>query len=105
MWLLVATSDSTEAVHIECESAAVGLVLVWGNLLGLIIGSGTHYSIKVGRSSTIKQEIEEFGNNSGETVKVSGLKGKLGTGAERTGTEESLENNLTMEKTTTIKET
>ena len=78
-------------------------MLVWGSVQAGIAGSGTKYTLLVKRTSTTKQEIEEFGNNSGVTVKT-GLSGKLGTGATRLGTEESLENNLTMTKSTTILE-
>ena len=104
MWLLLGGADNSEAVHIECAGSLIGLVLVWGSLLGLIIGAGTHYSLDIKRATTTKQEIEEFGNNSGEVVKVSGLKAKLGTGTARVATEGSLENNLTMAKATTILE-
>ena len=71
---------------------------MWGSLLALIepISERT-WKLNVereGSGSTIKQKStqSEFGNNSGETVKATGLKGKLGTGTERPGGEESTEN-------------
>ena len=34
LWLLISPSAQTEPVHIECEAAVIGLVTVWGDLLG-----------------------------------------------------------------------
>jgi hypothetical protein len=102
MWFLMAASDSTGALHLECESAT-GLVLLWGNFLGLI-GEFTAktFAVFIERETTLKQVEEVFENNSGETIKVTGLKGKLGTGTEKVGTLESVENLLATEKETKL---
>jgi hypothetical protein len=104
----LAAADNTEALHLECESAAVGLVLVWGSFLGAIEEkSGTTYKVIVeteGGGSTVKQKITTFGNNSGTEVKVGGLKGKLGSGTERKAGESSEENLLAMAAGTTLLE-
>ncbi len=96
MWLLFSPTDNANAIHLECEVA--GLVLIWGSLLALIlVVSELTWKLDIereGSGSTIKQKAgqTEFVNNNGETVKVTGIKGKLGTGAERVGGEESKEN-------------
>ncbi len=96
MWLLFSPTDNANAIHLECEVA--GLILTWGSLLGLILLiSELTWKLDVereGSGSTLKQKVgqNEFANNNGETVKVTGLRGKLGTGAERVGGEESKEN-------------
>jgi hypothetical protein len=87
LWFLLAALDNAEALHIECESPVVGLILEWGNWLGLIEEkSGTTYKINIeteGGGKTIKQKITTFGNNSGTEVTAAGRKAKLGTGTER----------------------
>jgi hypothetical protein len=87
LWFLLSASDNTAALHLECESAAIGLVLIWGNVLGLV-AIVSERTIKIiieteGGGKTIKQKSSNFGNNSGTEVTVEGLKGKLGTGTER----------------------
>jgi hypothetical protein len=97
-WLLASPTDNAAAVHIECEVA--GLILIWGSLLALILViSELTWKLDVereGSGSTVKQKAgqTEFVNNNGETVHVTGIRGKLGTGAERTGGLESSENLL-----------
>lgn len=94
---LTAATDNASALHVECE--ALGLVLLWGSILGLITKlSSTDYDIfieKEGSGSAAKQKIREFGNNSGEVVTVTGLKMKLGTGTERSEAVSSVSNLLT----------
>jgi hypothetical protein len=106
--LSLSAADNTEALHIECESAAIGLVLVFGSLLGTIEEkSDVSYKLNVeseGGGSTIKQKVTTFGNNSGTEVTVAGLKGKLGTGTERKAGENSEENLLTATSGTTLLE-
>jgi hypothetical protein len=83
IWLLLASSDGANALHIECASPVGTLFLVWGNLLGSA------------------QEISErtFANNSDEAVKT-GLKGTLDGGTERPVLESSKEGSLTTESLT-----
>jgi hypothetical protein len=96
VWFLFSPTDGANAIHLECEVA--GLILTWGSLLGLIlVVSELTWKLDVereGTGSTIKQKAgqTEFVNNNGETVHVTGLRGKLGTGAERAGGEESAGN-------------
>jgi hypothetical protein len=101
IWFLIVVPGA----HIECESTGIGLVVLLGNLLGSIEATSERtYKVDVTRASTTKQSIEEFGNNSGETVKASGLKGKFGTGSERIATEELESDLLSMTSLTSIKE-
>jgi hypothetical protein len=104
LWFLLAASDDTEAIHDEC----LGLRLLWGNFLALIVTiSSKTYKLNIeteGERATLKQTMTEFGNNSGETVKISGLKEKLGTGAEAVMNLTLDEDLLAMEKATSIKE-
>jgi hypothetical protein len=97
IWFLLAATNNTAALHLECESAAVGLVLVWGNLLGLIEEkSNRTFKLNVereGEGASVKQKITGFGNNGGTETTAAGLKAKLGTGVEKPAGEES-ENNL-----------
>jgi hypothetical protein len=90
IWFLLASTDSTAALHIECEAAAVGLVSVWGNVLGQIkatpASSERTFIIILkaeGGGKTIKQELSTYGNDNGTEVTVEGLKGKLGSGTVR----------------------
>jgi hypothetical protein len=107
IWFLLAASAST-AGHTECESAAIGLVLTWGNFLGLLLEmSGKTVKIVIeteGFGKTIKQKSTTFGNNSGSEITVEGIKGKLGVGTERKAGVSSEENLLAWEKGTTILE-
>jgi hypothetical protein len=94
IWFLLGASTNTGALHLECESAAIGLLLLWGNFLGLIEEkSGTTYKINiesVGGGATLKQAVVTYGNNSGEEITVLGLRGRLtNTGTERKGTEKT----------------
>jgi hypothetical protein len=105
IWFLLSRLDNSEAIHIECEIA--GLLLIWGNMLAPIAampGSNRSYIININRTGTTKQEVEEFGNNNGETVKSGNLRGRVGTGSERLATAESVDNLLFMEQPTTIAE-
>jgi hypothetical protein len=109
IWLLLSATDNTEAGHTECESAAIGLVLAWGNFLGLILTQPNNLTIKLdieaeGGGNSIKQKVATFGNDSGTEITVGGLKGKLGTGTERKATVTSEENLIAFEKETTILE-
>ena len=104
LWLLLSPTDTAGAVHIECEALEKILILVWGNVLGLINGGGTNYLIAIHRTSGGAQELTEFGNNSVETVKAE-LKGKIGKGVTREAFEEAGEVTLTMATSTTINET
>ena len=58
LWLLLAASDNTEALHIECEVA--GLLLIWGNLLALVeVISELTWKLNVekeGAGATVKQK-------------------------------------------------
>ncbi len=99
IWLLFASTDTAAALHIECEGI-VGLILLWGNILGKIgaePGSSERtfgITLKTeGGGKTIKQELSTYGNNNGTEVTVEGLKGKLGTGTEK-AIGESAESNL-----------
>jgi hypothetical protein len=90
IWFLLAPTDGTGALHLECEAAAVGLILIWGKVLGQIsatpASSERTFAINLkteGGGKTIKQELSTYGNNSGTEITVEGLKGKLGTGKER----------------------
>jgi hypothetical protein len=109
IWFLLGASTNTGALHLECESAAIGLLLVWGNVLGLIEEkSGTTYKLNVesvGGGPTLKQAVVTYGNNSGEEITVLGIKGRLtNTGTERNGGESSEENLLAFATATTILE-
>jgi len=66
IWLLINT------VHIECESPfGVELITVGGNLVGIILPilEKTNKFTLVLKGKTGKQEITEFTNDNGETVK------------------------------------
>ena len=111
IWFLLASTDTAAALHLECEGV-VGLVLVWGNVLGRIgaqPGSSERtfgITLKTeGGGKTIKQELSTYGNNNGTEVTVEGLKGKLGTGAERVGGESAESNLLFMVSETSLEET
>jgi hypothetical protein len=97
VWFLLSPEDNANAVHIECEVA--GLLLFWGSLLGLVlVKSELTWELHVereGGGATVKQKAgqTEFVNNNGETVKVTGLRGKITTGVERVAGWES-ESNL-----------
>jgi hypothetical protein len=109
IWFLLSASDNTAALHLECESAAIGLSLLWGNFLGLILTQPNNLTIKIdieteGGGATIKQKSTTFGNNSGTEITVEGLKGKLGTGTERKVGESWEETLIGFEKPTTILE-
>jgi hypothetical protein len=86
-WLLSSPEDNAAAVHIECEVA--GLILLWGSVLALIlVKSELTWELHVereGGGATVKQKAgqTEFVNNNGETVKVTGIRGKITTGAEK----------------------
>jgi hypothetical protein len=86
IWSLLG-SDSAGALHIECNSEAVGLILIWGNILGQIIETANHTFQGIlkteGGGKTIKQTINTYGNNTGTEITAEGLRGKLGTGTER----------------------
>jgi hypothetical protein len=109
IWFLLGASTNTGALHLECESAAIGLLLVWGNFLGLILIISER-TIKIdieseGGGSTLKQKVVTYGNNSGEEITVLGIRGRLtNTGTERNGTEVSEENLLGFKELTSIKE-
>jgi hypothetical protein len=83
MWFLLSPEDNANAVHIECEVA--GLILLWGSFLGLIlVKSELTWELHVeSEGSGQKAGQTEFVNNNGETVKVTGLRGKVTTGAEK----------------------
>jgi hypothetical protein len=87
VWFLLSPEDNANAVHIECEVA--GLILLWGSFLGLIlVKSELTWELHIereGAGATVKQKAgqTEFVNNNGETVKVTGLRGKIGTGVEK----------------------
>jgi hypothetical protein len=87
VWFLFSPEDNANAVHIECEVA--GLILLWGSVLGLIlVKSELTWELHVekeGTGSTVKQKAgqTEFVNNEGTVVKVTGLRGKITTGAEK----------------------
>jgi hypothetical protein len=108
VWFLLAATDSTAALHLECEAAAVGLVLVWGNFLGLIEEkSNRTFKLNVereGEGASVKQKITGFGNNGGTETKAAGLKGKIGTGVEKPAGEESENNLVFMAEEVSIKE-
>jgi hypothetical protein len=111
LWLLLSATDGTAAVHIECEALSVGLVLVWGNVLGHIVPvpSTSELTFELifqseGGGKTIKQELQTYGNNNGTEITVQGLHGKLGTGTERNGGEEATKNLLHMLEDTSLLE-
>lgn len=104
IWFLLASSDGTSAVHIECASPVGTLILTWGNVLGSIEAI-TERTFKINvETSGEAQKITEFGNNSGASV-TAGLKGKLDGGTERSAFEESKENLLFSNAATKISET
>jgi hypothetical protein len=112
IWLLLAATDSTAAVHIECEAPAVGLILVWGNVLGQIVPVPATSELtfellfkKEGGGKTLKNELSTYGNNNGTEITVQGLHGKLGAGTERPGGEEAEANLLHMLEDTSLEET
>jgi hypothetical protein len=112
IWLLLASTDGTGALHLECESAAVGLALVWGNFLGQIkaVPASSEETFELifkseGGGKTVKQELGTFGNDNGTEITVEGLKGKLGTGAERKGTATATANLWFMKEFTSLEET
>jgi hypothetical protein len=106
VWFLFAPEDNANAVHLECE--VEGLMLVWGSLLGLIsVRSEVTWKLDIereGGGATVKQKAgqTEFVNNNGETVKVTGLRGKFGASAERPVSEESEENLIGWRERVTI---
>jgi hypothetical protein len=95
-WFLLSPEDNANAVHLECEVA--GLILVWGSFLGLIlVKSELTWELHVereGGGSSVKQKAgqTEFVNNNGETVKVTGLRGKITAGNEKPAGWESAAN-------------
>jgi hypothetical protein len=112
IWLLFAATDSTGAIHIECNAPSVGLILVWGNVLGQIKAAPANSERTFelifkseGGGKTIKQELNTYGNNSGEEVTVGGLHGKLGTGTERKAGEAATSNLLFTVSSTSLEET
>jgi hypothetical protein len=111
IWFLLASTDGTGALHLECEASTVGLVLVWGNVLGQINAepSSSERTFKInlkteGGGKTIKQELNTYGNNSGTEITAEGLKGKLGTGTERKGGESAEANLLFTVSATSLEE-
>ena len=110
IWYLLGASTNTGALHLECESAAIGLSLLWGNFLGLIL-IVSERTIKIdieseGGGQTIKQKVTTYGNNSGEEITVLGLRGKLtNAGTERKATVSSEENLLGFAALTSLEET
>jgi hypothetical protein len=111
LWLLFAATDSTAALHIECEAPAVGLILFWGNVLGQIkaapAGSEETFELifkSEGGGKTVKQELNRYGNNSGTEITVQGIHGKLGTGVERNASLTAESNLLHMLAPTSLEE-
>jgi hypothetical protein len=111
LWLLLAPTDTTAAVHIECEAVSVGLILVWGNVLGRIVPQPATSELTFelifkseGGGTTVKQELNTYGNNNGTEITVEGLKGKLGTGTTRKGGEAAESNLLHMLEDTSLEE-
>ncbi len=95
IWYLYSTADNAAAIHIECEGV-VALMLMRGNYLGRLVPepAGSERTFKIifgteGGGSTIKQELDTYGNNNGTELTDEGLKGKLGTGTERITAESS----------------
>jgi hypothetical protein len=83
VWFLLSPEDNANALHMECEVA--GLLLFWGSFLGLIlVKSELAWELHVEREgSGQKAGQTEFVNNNGETVKVTGIRGKVTTGVEK----------------------
>jgi hypothetical protein len=111
LWLLFASTDSTAALHIECEALTVGLILIWGNVLARIVPVPATSELTFelmfkteGGGKTVKQELNTYGNNNGTETTVQGLKGKLGTGTERKAGLEATENLLHMLENTSLLE-
>jgi hypothetical protein len=104
IWLLI------PLVHIECVLPTSTLLLVSGNILGLIKAQGTsertfEIAIKTeGSGSTLKQALTEFGNDSGTAVAAS-LKGSIDGGTEKAWFENWESLLLFTEKSTKLLET
>jgi hypothetical protein len=103
IWLLFASADNKEAIHLECEKV-LELTLIWGNVLLTITPFKTKtksFELSVKRSGE-KQEITRYENNEGKEVEAEGLKASVDGGATRSAGEESTKNPLTTEAETEI---
>jgi hypothetical protein len=95
------------AIHIECPKAAVKLFLISGDVAGLIsqkAGSTTAFGVTiatVGGAGKV-QEYSEFENELGTGVKTALAVGQEGSSKTKAGFEESKENVLTFDSTTSI---
>jgi len=104
MWLLFASADNSEAIHLECEKV-LGLTLIWGNVLLTITPAEEEtnsFSLVVERKGE-EQVLRSYFNNSGEEVKAEGLTASVDGGTARSIGWESKENSLKTTSKTKIK--
>jgi hypothetical protein len=69
-----------QEVHVECAFAASKLLLLRGDMAGVITGSGKTYKLEFNEPKAEEQEIKEFENNAGEKVKTE-AEGSINGGA------------------------
>ena len=104
IWLLFASADNSEAIHLECEKVLI-LTLIWGNLLLTITPAEKEtekFSLVVEREKE-EQKLRAYFNNEGKEVTAEGLKASVDGGTARSAGEQSLENSLTTTSKTEIK--